>query len=328
MCPILIEAARFATGSSGIRSRGADHESICTLQSTALSEHGKRVKIVIYGLSRSGTSALFYKVRNSLPPGTISLFEPASYGLRDQLKERLRALLRGRLMPDVLAKVLPCDPTPVRIGDFDDFDRQVLIVRDPRDRLVSDLLYRSYHASFGCADEDAMHLLKLLRRKEAEPLSVPLLRLIEAVEARQSGAASLPRWISAYREQTVTLPLAFHDRRPGLSIFRYEQMVDGQFGTLEGLLGLALGGSATVPPSLQRVVRTKGYGNWRHWFTPCDLEVLRPVIQPFLDRYYPAADWDLAPSPQLDPAFGSDYVKRLIDEQRTSSGLPPLVEMP
>ena len=74
------------------------------------------MKIVIYGLAKSGTSALFYKLRNSLPPGTISLFEPTSYGPADRILYRLRA---GRWAPShVIAMVLPWDRRPIRIHDF------------------------------------------------------------------------------------------------------------------------------------------------------------------------------------------------------------------
>ncbi|HEX8466488.1 MAG TPA: hypothetical protein VF620_01635 [Allosphingosinicella sp.] len=281
------------------------------------------MKIVIYGLGKSGTSALFYKVKSSLPPGTIALFEPSSYGLRERARERLHALLRGRIMPDVLAKVLPCDPRPVRVRDFDGFDRQVLIVRDPRDWLVSGLLYRSYHAAGFHADAEARDFLELLRRKEAEPRSVPLLNLIQALEQAQQAADSSP-WRERFAEQAVARPLAFHAERPRLPVFRYEQMVDGVFQAVEDVLGFPLSGSSAVPPDLQRVVRTKGYGTWRDWFTPSDVDSIRPILQPYLDRYYPAADWDLSPSPSLNPDHGSRYVEGLMNERRALLDLPAL----
>jgi hypothetical protein len=118
--------------------------------------------------------------------------------------------------------------------------------------------------------------------------------------------------------------MRFHDERPHLAVFRYEQLVDSRFDALEAALGMPLGGSAAVPPALNRVVRTKGYGAWRDWFTPEDVASLRPAMQPFLDRYYPSADWDLSPSASLDADDGSRYVERIIDERRTALGLPLL----
>jgi hypothetical protein len=156
------------------------------------------VKIVVYGLAKSGTSALFYKIRNSLAPGTIELFEPSSYGTADHFRARLRALRRGHIAPDVLAKVLPWDLIPVRMRDFDRFDRQLLLVRDPRDRLVSDLLYRSYNSAFADGDPPALEFLRLLKAKEAEPGRIPILRLVEAVDTLEEAAGSRADWIGGF----------------------------------------------------------------------------------------------------------------------------------
>jgi hypothetical protein len=281
------------------------------------------VKIVIYGLAKSGTSALFYKIRNSLPPGTIELFEPSSYGWKQAIRSRLSALRRGHLLPDVLAKLLPWDWRPVRVEDFEGFDRRILLVRDPRDRIVSELLYRSYNAAFATADRPSLEFLDLLRAKEAEPAKVPVLRLVEAFERLEREAGGKADWLRRYRTHGLSLPLRFHDERPRLAVFRYEQLVDGQFDPLEAALRIPLAGAAEVPAGLERVVRTKTYGAWRKWFAPEDVRSFRPVVADYLGRYYPSADWDLDPAP-LDPAHGSVYVERIINERRALLSLPPL----
>jgi hypothetical protein len=282
------------------------------------------VKIVIYGLAKSGTSALFYKIRNSLPAGTIALFEPTSFGPSERLSARLRAARRGHVAPHVLAKVLPWDSRPVRLEDFERFERKVLLVRDPRDRLVSHLLYKSYNAAFIREEAAALEFLGLLRLKESAPASVPLLRLLETFERLEREAGSASCWRLKYHEEGVVRPLRFHGERPGLPVFTYEELVDGRFEGLESRLGLSLSGSATVPPALRRVERTKSYGAWRSWFTPQDVEALRPLLQPYLELYYPAADWDVRSPPSLDPEHGSNYVRRVMDEGRALWDLPPL----
>ena len=281
------------------------------------------MKIVIFGLSKSGTSALFYKVRNSLP-ACISLFEPVSYGATDRLREHLKALKRGYLPRHVVAKVLPEGRRPVRLRDFDAFERQVLIVRDPRDRLVSALLYRSYHADFAPDDAAALEYIALVRRKEADPGAVPLLRLVEAFERLEKTADALDAWIKRYRTRAVTRPLHFHAERPLLPVFQYEDLVDQRFGRLEEIVGFPLSGAAAVPDNLKRVVRTKGAGAWRNWLTPEDIGVLRPLLAPYMEAYYPGGDWDLSEAPAIRPEHASLYVTRLIDERRALTGLPPV----
>lgn len=282
------------------------------------------VKIVIYGLAKSGTSALFYKILNSLPAGTIALFEPKSYTLRDRIMGRVRALRRRNVAPDLLAKVLPWEVGPVSVVDFEGFGRQILIVRDPRDRIVSELLYRSYNAQFIRGEAEALEWLRLLRLKEADPGSISLVQLIEAFHALERAAGVRADWVERYQQRGIALPLRFHAERPHLHLFHYQQLIEERFEQLEDFLGVALGGSAAVSPLLRRVVRTKGSGSWRGWFTSEDIETFQPMFRPYLDRYYPAADWNLDDRRSLDPKDGSLYAERIINERRALWGLSPL----
>lgn len=274
------------------------------------------MKVVIFGLAKSGTTALFYKIKNSLGRDTIALFEPASYGAVDRVRELLRLARRGEVPRHVVAKVLPWDSKPVRLEDFGRFDRQVILVRDPRDRLVSHLLYRSYNAAFVRDDAAVARFLELLREKETDPRSVPMMKLLTKFDQLERAAGSPASWRERYEDCGVIAPMRFHDQRPTLPVFRYEQLVDEDFGSLEAVLGFPLGGSAAVPSTLQRVVRTKSYGAWRNWFTPEDVETLGPVLTPYLERYYPGAQWNLASSPSIKPEHGSLFVERVIDERR------------
>jgi len=68
------------------------------------------MKLVIFGLSKSGTTALFYRLKDSLRGGTVCLFEPQAFGSRAIEAKGVRGFLATRLrrkQPDVLAKVLP-----------------------------------------------------------------------------------------------------------------------------------------------------------------------------------------------------------------------------
>lgn len=281
------------------------------------------MRIVIYGLSKTGTSALFYKVKNSLPAGTIALFEPSSYGRLDRVRERFAATLGGRSDLHVLAKVLPLGVRPVRIRDFGSFERQVLIVRDPRDRVVSMLLYWAHRARFAESDNDAAVYLDLLRRKEAEPKSVSLGQLAQAFLELDGSDRSFSGWVERWGND-VSGALRFHEERPHVFLFRYEDMVEGRFAALESFLGIRLDGAATVDPAFGRVVRTKSYGGWRNWFTEADVANFAAALQPYLDHYYPAADWCLSAAPRIEPEHGSGYVERLLNERRVLAGLPPL----
>lgn len=283
------------------------------------------MKIVIFGLAKSGTTALFYKIRGSLPGGAVCLFEPRSFDPRALRAGRLRRLLTGRRPPDVLAKVLPFRPSGgVDAESFSSFERQILVVRDPRDRLISRLLYVVYHSAFYRQDERVCEFLRLLRRKEADPRSVPVRALLETFAELNGEQFSFEGWAADYAQHSVRAPLDFHDGHPDLFVCKYEDMIDGRLAGLEDYLGLRLSGDGSVPAELGRVVRTKGYGNWRDWFTAGDAEALRPVLRPYLERYYGGDGWELSARPSIPAEFGSGYVERIVNERRASVNLPPL----
>jgi hypothetical protein len=281
------------------------------------------MRIVIFGLARSGTTALFYLLKDALPAGTQCLFEPHAFrpGAVDGL---LRRMFRSRRERDVLAKVLPFRPTdPADAESFEAFDRQILTVRDPRDRIVSRLLYVVRHSTFYGSDERMRRFMNLLERKEADPGSVTIGELLR-VQAEIGGETfSLEGWGAAQARHSVGVPLEFHDRRPHLFLCRYEDLVDRNLAALEGYLDRPLPKQAVVAPQHQHVERTKGYGSWRNWFTDEDIRWLRPILAPYLERYYEGGDWTLNSRPAIPAAFSSGYVTRIVNERRAAEGLPP-----
>lgn len=284
------------------------------------------MKVVIFGLAKTGTTALFYKIRNSLAPGAVCLFEPRSFDSRVLGAGGLRGLLKGRRQPDVLAKILPFRPHDAADAEsFAAFEKQILTARDPRDRVVSRLLYGVHSAKFYGRDADVGALFRLLERKESDPRSVSIRELLKTLAELDGAEFSSDAWAAEQGRHSVRAPLDFHERHPEVFLLKYEEMVEGRLGPLEEYLGLRLTGEAAVPPELGRVTRTKGYGNWRDWFTEGDVEYLRPVLRPYLDRYYPEADWTLNARPSVPAEFCSGYVERLVNERRAAANLPPFV---
>jgi hypothetical protein len=278
------------------------------------------MRIVVYGLAKTGTSVLFYKIRNSLP-GAIALFEPVSRGPLVRLRVAAKTALTGRRHPHTLAKVLLFGPRQVRLGDFAGFDKQILIVRDPRDRLVSALLYSIFDSRFVTCEKQVREFVALLRRKEADPASIPLMAVIERFWALDGRVTTREDWARNDAGKVVEGAIAFHRRHPHLHVVYYEDMVEGRLDALASYLGFPLQGAGEVDASVNRVARTRTHGGWRDWWTPEDVAVIGPVLQPYLDRYYPAADWRLA-TPRLEPEHGSGYVARLANERRGRDKLP------
>src|SRR5690242_6535868 len=129
------------------------------------------MKVVIAGLGKSGTTALFFTVKQSMPPDTHHLFEPSRFDARSGTAS------------NVLAKILIRDGGVTDYASFDDFEKKILIIRDPRDIIVSRVLYDIYNAPDACRDDVKVDaFVRLLRRKEAEPHNVSLLEIIDPLD--------------------------------------------------------------------------------------------------------------------------------------------------
>lgn len=246
------------------------------------------MKIVIAGNGKSGTTALAYKVAAPLPDHRI-IFEPLTR--RTALETRANTVVKMRLVTSKDAKLAE---------SYGDFEGRVLLVRDPRDWLISRQLYLWYRHPV--PEPAYRRFMQRLLRKEQDPRAVDFIDLI-------SSAVPLADEIAKVQDSV-------RNGRPlldqGWYLYRYEQMVSGDFDGLEAYLGLAVGRDTEVAAKHARVVRSKAAGNWRHWFTPADVERLRPLLSDSLTAWgYDTGDWRLADRPRLDPATGSDYVRGL-----------------
>lgn len=249
---------------------------------------------VVAGLGKSGTTALLYAIRAGMPPGTRCLFEPTSY--------------RGVAAPHVLAKILA--QRGVDWSSFRGFDRKVFIVRDPRDQLVSFVLYAIYHHSKPVTAAEAGGLIDLLECKEAGSREVPFWRISEAIE-RITGADHR----ADLRERHALCGRNLQED-PGFFQVRYEDFIHGRTAALADYLGFPLPPRVEVPTALRRVERTRGSGDWRNWFTPEDVDYFRPELSGVMRTFGFEDTWDLPPSPSVAPEHGSRYVRMIIDAQR------------
>jgi hypothetical protein len=274
------------------------------------------VKIVIFGLGRTGTSALFYKIKEALPRNTVCLFEPKTSKAPRVWLQSAALTARFGTRPHWLAKVLPFgEQVTADAAGFEHFDKQILTVRDPRDQMISLVLYQIYDVQADCREAMARVMLSALRAKEASPRAVPFLHLVDAYNSL-SGSADRRSWLDRYKMHAVDTPMQFHAKRVALHLFSYDDLMAKRFDGLADYLGVPIANtSPEVDKGVRRVARTRGSGSWRHWFTPEDVQQLRPVLQPYLDQYFPGSDWTLDPDPVVNPAHSSLYVERLLAER-------------
>ena len=258
------------------------------------------MRAVVVGLGKSGTTALVYAIRAAMPGDTELLFEPHAH-------VELKA-------PNVAAKVLLHPKFPLDPAFYRQFDKIILLVRDPRDILVSKGLYRIYggnplHADLPKLDQ----YVELLRAKERDPRSVPFMRIL-ALFASLNGRGPNPDLGIARRLNDI---VQFQQAFPGCLVYTYEAMVANRFDAVAQFLSLpAQAMIPEVPASLHRVVRSRRADNWRDWFCPEDVDYYRPLFSAYMRRYGYADDWTLNSAPRIPAEEASEYVLRLARERR------------
>ena len=258
------------------------------------------MRIVVFGLGKTGTTALFFKLKQAMAADTRWLFEPRSF------------IPEPTLPASILAKVLLGYNRDVDPTGFLAFDRLLFLTRDPRDTLVSRVLYDIYNETTICADDQKVNaFVDLLRRKETDPPGTPLKDIIDVFD-RMSQRPVLPRAV-----HDAGVALDFQRQNPRVFRYRYEDLVRADYTTIEPYLGLTLSREiATVPVEFTRVARTKQAGNWRHWLTAADVAFFEPWFSPYLAFNGYSDDWTLASEPRIPREHCSDYVLRLVIERR------------
>jgi len=255
-------------------------------------------RVLIVGEGKSGTTALLRSIAGALGQ-TEEIFEPELMTASD-------------LEPDplVVKKLLLNWKAPEN-ELLDNFDRRVFIVRDPRDRLISHLMYDAYNKAEILDAAQRKKWLHLLRRKTRNPQGISMIHLINAWW-RLSRADLVSHYVRALDRSTG------FNRRVGdqFHTLHYEDYVDQQFAAVDDYLGLTIT-RGVVKNNESRVARSSTHGEWRSWFTPADVEVFRPLSHDWLRKHgYEHRDWELATGNEpLDPATTVDYVSSLFDRK-------------
>ena len=246
-------------------------------------------KFLVYGRAKSGTTALAHGIAQGLS-NSLLLFEPQ--GRRRDEEPRGRFIVTKELLGQTWRQ---------RIQEYHDYDRKVLLVRDPRDRLVSEFLWRladgNKKGNGGIGFEEA---IALIQAKEIEKNSISFADL-----CRSTG---MP--LGSIKERFLRECLGELDK--SWFIMKYEQMVDGNLQPLADYLGfMPIRDPDINKPFARRTARTKSHGDWRKWFTEADVASFSLLANPVLvELGYDANDWLLSEQGP-DSEFGSEYLSRI-----------------
>jgi len=262
------------------------------------------MKVLILGTGKTGTTVMVYKVSGGLPnchafsgghPGKyVGDYENAVY--KHTYEER-----KGKSF-EVFKEHL----------NKEHYDRKILMALDPRDAAVSRMLYR-WHKGFKGKKKQYEAHLDLVLKKEKDPRSIPFVEI-----CRYTGHSDWPRTsdevVEEERYRYQQMVKFVEDLGSDWFLFSFENMVENRFDALNDYLGFEIQANATVPSTSgkAKVIRKKTTGDWRHWFTEEDIELLKPVFIPYMKLIgYDTADWAPNPAPIIEPEYSSQYMRQL-----------------
>jgi hypothetical protein len=262
------------------------------------------MKVLILGTGKTGTTVMVYKVSGGLPnchafsggrPGKyVGDYENAVY--KHTYEER-----KGKSF-EVFKEHL----------NKEHYDRKIWMARDPRDAAVSRMLYR-WHRGYDGRKQQYENHLELVLKKEKDPSSISFSKI-----CHYTGHDTSPRSVEAVIEEERRRYQQMSEFVKGLGsdwiLYKFEDMVAKKFAALNEYLGFEVDADANVPSSSGRakVIRKKGTGDWRHWFTEKDMELFKPAFLPYMELIgYDCDDWNPDPNPVIEPEFSSVYLQSL-----------------
>lgn len=261
------------------------------------------MRILVYGAGKTGTTAVFYAYKNAIP-GMTEFFEPADLSKIEVEK-----------FPNLLVKSLAVMKHAREAQYFPHFDKKVLIVRHPFDRLVSYILYAPNNGHGFFDDRNMDRYLTLLRRKLDSPGSVSFRQIVELVDECQPTAAGMHAPMKALE--------VIANNYPDFHLLRYEDFVDGNLDELSRYSGVALQGNPEIGERQLKVVRSKDYGDWHKWFLPDDVNHFGDIYRSYLDRF--RYDAVLQKADALDEATTTSYAIKVANQGRRIRWLPEYV---
>lgn len=274
-------------------------------------------KILIAGMAKSGTTALFFKIANSLASyeeaalKTKLLFEPLAYSFSENQRVLAKIIISVKSAMTLWGEDNNEMYSPVNYADFANFDKKIMLVRDPRDLLISSMLYSVRNISFYSNKKRIKEFIDILEKKETNPSEVSLIELIQARVGVEKF--DLEKWLNHFKV-IFDERLNFY-RKPGdYLICKYENLVNNNIKEIESFLGFSLMGDSVVDKSFNRVVRTKDYGDWKNWFLEEDIRLFKPVFSDYMREFGYNDDWILPSRQVILPVHSSGYVKRILKE--------------
>jgi hypothetical protein len=262
------------------------------------------LKVLILGKAKTGTTIVAKTIQANLSRARLTM-EPES---PDELLRR-ELTDRGNSVTKVIFEHwnrFPSERNALVLNELINFDRIVCIIRDPRDELISRLIYYVFPWSENHPgnDQKIQSWIELVRQKEQDPSSLSMLDLASGMDSIFGG-------------KFLTELNQLHDFSSFLAqlpdnafLLRYENFIRGNVEPLEKYLEFPLGKKASKR-KFRYTKRTASLNNWKQFLLPEDVEYLKSNYGDLIERSG-YTDWALDTPASLPSEHYSGYIKKLM----------------
>lgn len=251
-------------------------------------------------MARCGSSAIFEMIKDSCEGEKIAFFEPNE---QDFFSKVLPFIDSGKR---IVTKVLLRPYLSYEANAKKIFSKVVGLVRDPRDNIVSRLLFRLVSRKFIEDGNIYKQVLPLLEQKINQPTSVSVVELFTVLE----NSGLMEKMIDQRFQENLDLFMAWHDRNKNALIYKYENFVMRKFEDLSIFTEEKIFYEHSQKVVFPAIKRNGKFGEWKNWFTPEDVNFFRPRMEKFMERYGYPLDWNLPENQKINPTTSIDYIKR------------------
>lgn len=259
------------------------------------------MRVCIAAAAKSGSTAVYSSVVEALSqrPSCYSIFEP----------QRVYPILKLKnydFSENFVTKIMVSRMVSERSNfHFDWFDKRVVLVRDVKDLLVSELLFRPM-ISPGEVDPVALQeFVALVREKEQKPQLHSVLDL--HARADQLGISRI-NWEIFRNNLNKLVDL---QRNFECSVVHFEDFARGDYSGLRQVLGVPVGPVSLEGSWVSHIQRKGKSGDWLSWFTRSDVEFVSDFFGDYCARFdYSVPDSYEENTSPLSPQYGSEYIEK------------------
>ncbi len=275
--------------------------------------------VLILGLGKSGTTALFYHLMNVFHD-EIGLCEPTTFA---EIEQHCAKYADQNIVSKVLLDLYQDDITEL-CSYFDDV---IFISRDIRDIMISLILYFSAEIfiTHKIQDGTVLKSYELIKRKCQNPDKINLHNILASDPFEEVN-----RFINARIDTLSATSKSLLSLLNSIPVLQYETYIKKDYSLLSKTFNIDEV-QFHIPYSMPIVIksiieRAKGDDNWKNWFTNEDVEFYKPILSPILTIFgYADQKWQHNTNKRPIPSeIGENYFAKMINYRRVESGIHEL----